>query len=130
MNHWLSLYPTHILNVEYESLVDEAELIEANPQYAHVRLRNGRETTVSLRDLAPYTPCRAESPEFQDDPLHTVTETSENLMPHNNGEAPSLPSVAPAAPVMEATPEPVVVRRSSRVSVPPVRLIEEIGCMF
>lgn len=25
MNHWLSLYPTHILNVEYESLVDETE---------------------------------------------------------------------------------------------------------
>ena len=34
--------------------MDEAELIEANPQYAHVRFNNGRETTVSLRNLAPH----------------------------------------------------------------------------
>ena len=34
-------------------LVEEAELIEANPHYAHVRLENGREISVSLRDLAP-----------------------------------------------------------------------------
>ena len=36
-----------------EPLVDEVELLEANPQYAHVRFPNGRETTVSVRDLAP-----------------------------------------------------------------------------
>ena len=34
-------------------LVEEAELIEANPRYAHVMLRYGREITVLLRDLAP-----------------------------------------------------------------------------
>ena len=28
-------------------------MIEANPAYAHVRFRNGRETTVSIRDIAP-----------------------------------------------------------------------------
>ena len=46
----------HVRNSKYDPLVDEAVLIEANPQYAHVRLEDGRETTLSLRDLAPYTP--------------------------------------------------------------------------
>ena len=38
---------------KYDPLVDEVDLLDANPHYAHVRLRNGRETTVSLRQLAP-----------------------------------------------------------------------------
>ena len=33
--------------------MEEAELIEANPRYAHVMLNDGRKITVSLRDLAP-----------------------------------------------------------------------------
>ena len=36
-----------------DPLVDEVELIEANPQYAHIRFDNGRESTVSVKDLAP-----------------------------------------------------------------------------
>ena len=40
-------------NSKYEPLVDEVELIEANPQYAHIRLADGKESTVSIRDLAP-----------------------------------------------------------------------------
>ena len=42
----------HVRNKD-ESLVEEAELIECNPTYAHVRLSSGRETTVSVRDIAP-----------------------------------------------------------------------------
>ena len=38
---------------KYEPLVQEVELIEANPEYAHVKLPNGNETSVSLRHLAP-----------------------------------------------------------------------------
>jgi len=38
---------------KYDPLVDEVELLEANPLYAHVRLNDGRESTVSLRQLAP-----------------------------------------------------------------------------
>ena len=33
--------------------MEEAELIEANPHYAHVRLEDDKEISVSLRDLAP-----------------------------------------------------------------------------
>ena len=34
-------------------MVDEVELLEANPQYAHIRKPDGTETTVSLKHLAP-----------------------------------------------------------------------------
>jgi hypothetical protein len=43
----------HVRNSKYEPLVDEVQLIEANPDYAHVRFPNGRQTTVSIRHLAP-----------------------------------------------------------------------------
>ncbi|GFT40546.1 putative retrovirus-related pol polyprotein from transposon opus [Trichonephila clavipes] len=38
---------------KYEPIVQEVELIEANPDYAHVKLGDGRETTVSIRHLPP-----------------------------------------------------------------------------
>ena len=41
----------HVYN-KNDPLVEETELIEANPRYAHVRLNDGREINVSLRDLA------------------------------------------------------------------------------
>ena len=55
---WLSLpgpvlLTRHVRHSKYDPLVDEVELIEANLQYAHVRYLNGRETTVSIRHLAP-----------------------------------------------------------------------------
>ncbi|KRY36479.1 hypothetical protein T01_4535 [Trichinella spiralis] len=39
---------------KHDHLVEEMELMEAYPKYAHVRLTDGRETTVSLRHLAPF----------------------------------------------------------------------------
>ena len=43
----------HVCHSKNDPIVEEAELLEANPEYAFVRLRSGHETTVSLRDLAP-----------------------------------------------------------------------------
>ena len=67
---WLKPAPIfvkkHVRNKD-ESLVEEAEVIECNPTYAHVRLSNGFETTVSVRDIAP----RVES---------------NTALPENNGE--------------------------------------------
>ena len=45
----------HNRNNKSDLLVEEAELLKANPQYAYVRLEDGREIPVSLRDLAPKT---------------------------------------------------------------------------
>ena len=55
---WLSspgliLVKRHVRSSKYESLVEEADLIHATLSYAHVRFRNGHETKVSLRDVAP-----------------------------------------------------------------------------
>ena len=38
---------------KYDPLVEKVQLIHANPEYAFIRFDNGRESTVSLRDLAP-----------------------------------------------------------------------------
>ena len=45
------LLKRHVRNSTFEPLVDGVELIEANP-YAHVKLPNGKEGTVSLKHLA------------------------------------------------------------------------------
>ena len=55
---WLSspgpvLLKRHVRHDKNEPLVDEVQLLQANPQYAHVRYSDGRETTVSIRHLAP-----------------------------------------------------------------------------
>ena len=42
----------HVRNKD-EPLVDEAELLETNPNYAHIRFHDGSETTVSIRDISP-----------------------------------------------------------------------------
>ena len=56
---WLSspgpvLLKRHVRTSKYDILVDEVELIQASPTRARVRLQNGREVTVSLRDVAPF----------------------------------------------------------------------------
>ena len=43
----------YVKQSKYDPSVDEVELIDANPNYAHVKFLDGRESTVSLRDLAP-----------------------------------------------------------------------------
>ena len=53
MPTWLTtpgpvLLQGHVRNSKFEPLVDEVELIEANPSYAHVRLTDGRKDAVSL----------------------------------------------------------------------------------
>ncbi len=42
-----------VRHTKNDPLVDEVELLEANPTFARVRYPGGRESSVSLRDLAP-----------------------------------------------------------------------------
>ena len=39
-----------------DPLIDEEELLESNPNFAKIRYANGRESTVSISDLAPCPP--------------------------------------------------------------------------
>ena len=43
----------HLRHNKYDPIVQEVELIEANPDYAYVKLPNGQESSVSIRHLAP-----------------------------------------------------------------------------
>ena len=43
----------HVRISNHDPFVDEVDLLEANPQYAHVRFLDGREDTVSIKHLAP-----------------------------------------------------------------------------
>ena len=47
------LMKRNVRRSRYELLVDEVELVEAKPHYAHVKFPDGRETTVSTKQLAP-----------------------------------------------------------------------------
>ena len=49
-NVMLRRYVRHTKN---DPLVDEVELTDVNPTYAHIRYSDGRESTVSLKDLSP-----------------------------------------------------------------------------
>ena len=49
----LVLLKRQVRKSKFDPLVDEVELIEANPKYAHVRFPDGREDTVSTKFLAP-----------------------------------------------------------------------------
>ncbi len=55
-----------VRNNKNDPLVDEVLLTDVNPTYAHIRYPDGRESTVSLKDLAPcpilhpeLTPCQS-----------------------------------------------------------------------
>ena len=47
------LLKLHVRQSKTEPLVDQVELLQANPQYAQIRYPDGRESTVSIRHLAP-----------------------------------------------------------------------------
>ncbi|KAF8562387.1 hypothetical protein P879_12035, partial [Paragonimus westermani] len=48
-----ALYRKNVRTSKYDPLV-EVEPLESNPEHAHIRLPDGREETVSLRQLAPF----------------------------------------------------------------------------
>ena len=47
------LIKRHVRSSKFDPLTEEVHLIEANPQYAHVRYPDGKEDTVALKHLVP-----------------------------------------------------------------------------
>ena len=91
--------------------MDQLELLESNPRYAHIRYPDGRERTVSLRNIAPA-------------PLVESTETSSiqsDIIPEQDHEDRKETDCTHPEP-REA---PVQVRRSQRERRAPVRVIEQ-----
>uniref|UniRef100_A0A5S6QJD3 Integrase catalytic domain-containing protein n=1 Tax=Trichuris muris TaxID=70415 RepID=A0A5S6QJD3_TRIMR len=122
---WLShpgpaLLKKHVRSSKADPLVEEVELLEANPQYAYVRFPDGRESTVSLRHLAPAgSPCTEDDLDRNDQELPSEVATEED-------ERPAEPSSAEVRLPLEPGPapeqEPAVPRRSTRIRRPPDRL--------
>ena len=98
------LLKRHVRSSKYEPLVTEVELIQSNPQYATVRMADGRESTVSVSDLAPVGVVPEEREESSHSPVSSDTQGS-------------LLEVPPSTP-----PSPTELRRSTRERRPPVRL--------
>ena len=48
-----ALLKRYLRGSKYEPPVETVDILEVNPNYAHVCFNNGRETTVSLRHIAP-----------------------------------------------------------------------------
>jgi hypothetical protein len=106
-----------------DPLVEEVELLHANPNYAYVRFSSGREDTVSLKDLAP--PATA-LPDLHQQPSVLEQEQSipyvPEIAPLPSAADPelqrSVPEIAPLTPATD--PE---LRRSVRDIHQPDRLI-------
>lgn len=71
------LLKRHVRASKYEPLVENVELIEANPCYAHIRYSNGHEDTVSVKHLAPCGQENEESSTPASDPLLMSEDTIE-----------------------------------------------------
>ncbi len=98
-----------------DPLVDEVELTDVNPTYARVRYTDGRESSVSLRDLE----LLAFEPQLLQEPLPA----SDELPLAQNSTTPQVPEIQSEADNAEHVllSKETGLRRSNRVSKPPAR---------
>jgi len=59
-----------VRNSKFSPIVEKVELLQANPNYAHIRFPSGRESTVSLGDLAPCGDSDATFSDLSNDASH------------------------------------------------------------
>ena len=115
------LLKRHVRHSKAEPLVDQVELLQANPQFAYVRYPDGRETTVSIRHLAP----AGESTEGErlDRPDNVPASVDEpRLTPIEVPASVDEPRLAPIEVPAEHSDGDYQLRRSERVRRTPVRL--------
>ncbi|XP_076062290.1 uncharacterized protein LOC143037658 [Oratosquilla oratoria] len=101
----------HVRSSKHEPLTDQVELVDVNPMYASVKYPDGRESTVSIRDLAPSpeSPTTLAHPDEAPGNIETPgSPTTQDVQPHTNHDSHSFT-------------EPTELRRSTRVSKPPDR---------
>ena len=130
---------------KYEPKVNDAELIEANPNYARVRYPDGKESSVSLRDLAPpgdggntVELCPPETaPQSSNDvssPTYDISVTNPstevecdlNVRPsqHENISSPSKDGQLPLDSSESSAQRVLTPKRPTRIKKPVKRLIE------
>lgn len=130
---WLStpgpvLLKRHIRPNKTDPYVDEVELLQANPHYAHIRYPDGGTTTVSTRHLAPVeNPTGAELhsqpgiiPSHLEKPPTNVHPQDDHQSSHESASQGS--PEAEITRTCDETSEVTLPRRSGRISRPPTRL--------
>ena len=77
-----------------EPLIDEVEVVQLNPKYANIRNSSGRELTVSLKDLVPYSSRALQLPSMLASLLdkQATAELNENLVFYSELLANSVPT--------------------------------------
>ena len=125
----------HNRSSKYDPVVEEADLIHATPQYAFVRFKNGHESTVSLRDIAPLPDSEESiSSNTSNDTVTNVETNNETLAEENNKETDTetvTEKSFDAEMVVESSgsnfkdvpDEAIPLRRSSRIRKEPDRLM-------
>ena len=107
---------------KFEPLVDEVELIEANPRYARVRFSDGTEDTVSNKRLAPSSNSVVDPP-YEIEQLQNKNGRNTGL--HDQSQADNNDQIKTVEPdcdeVASELPNPLP-RRSQRARRPPDRL--------
>lgn len=118
MPSWLSPGPVYlkrrIHTSKHDPLVDEVELLEVNPNYAHVRFPDGREDTVSLRHLAP----RDTAGDTRDTDVQLTPGEVDVEGPTRGSNDESMPEVfresLPPPPTPKSPPPEITLRKSER----------------
>jgi len=100
------------------NLVDEVELLQANPNYAHVRFPDGRESTVSTRHLAPTGELVTSDNESTQNSTVQENGTESVCVEDSSNVADEVCNQHPEVVSVDSVP----VRRSERVRRPPTRL--------
>ena len=125
MTSWLMSLGTVLLcrfvSSNTNTHMDRFELKEANPTNAHVHFRDGRESTVSLRDLAPCPVNRVDVAQNPEDcacncllqltldvsPIDSDADTNEIMIPNASTET-TIPNATTETTVPNATTETTV----------------------
>ena len=108
-----------VRNSKNDPLVDEVELTSVNPAYAHIRYPDGRESTVSLKDLSP-----CPSPEYNLPSPSSVNIPSDSQRVDYTrlSSPPTDTDQTPLTDLPSHVTEQLLLRRSSRISKQPERL--------
>lgn len=120
------LLKRHVRNSKFEPLVDEVELIEANPQYAHVRFPDGREDTVSIKHLAPQGDTRVELQHQTSQPQTPQRQTSQLQTPQRQHVADIVPEESNNSIVPDGSGEELGTQPQSTQQSQPLRRSERL----
>ena len=122
---WLStpgpiLLKKHVRANKYDPLVNEVELLETTPNYAHIRHPDGRESIVSLKHLAPTVDQEPDLPS-----VHSPQRENKSTKETSNSTTGETTEMRVLEEPNEIEPRSIASRRSSRKRTVPDRLSYE-----